>query len=133
DVPALVALLVGGEEVFAAILDPLDRSPEPAGAHRDGRIFRIDRALGAKPAAHIRRNNAHLVVRQVEQVEETALDAVRALAGYVHEIGIAGLVVAGDEPARFHGERPAAVKRDALAKNVGRARKRRVGLAMADR
>ena len=48
-VPELVALLVGAEEILAPVLDPFDRAAEHARRGGDARIFRIEAPLGPKP------------------------------------------------------------------------------------
>ena len=131
--PKLVALLVGAKKILAPVLDPFHRPSEHFCAGRDARIFRIDRALGAEAPAYIRRDHMHLVVVEVEHVEQPALDAMRPLRGNVDRVAVRDGVVARHQPAALHEERPAAVDRDALAHHMGGAGEGRVGIPDADR
>ena len=51
DAVDLVARVVGGDEVLAAVLDPLDRPAEPERAERREHILRVDLAADAEAAA----------------------------------------------------------------------------------
>ncbi len=124
---------MGAEKILAPILDPFHRTAEHFRACRNARIFRIDGALGAKTAAHIGRDDVHLVVVEVEHVQEPALDAMRALGGNVNRVGVRDSIVARHQPAAFHEKRPAAVNEQPLAHHMGSACECRVGVADRDR
>src|SRR5204863_1678651 len=51
----LVARLTGAQQMFTAVLDPLDWPSELARQKRDQQIFRIDMPLDAKAAADVKR------------------------------------------------------------------------------
>ena len=57
-VPELVALLSGGGEVLAAVLDPFDRSADDPGGERDDRLLGVEDEFGAEPATDIGRDHA---------------------------------------------------------------------------
>ena len=119
EVPELVALLLGRDEVFAAVLDPLHRLAEPHRARGDERVFRIERALGAEAAAHVRRDHADLVLGEIEHVHEDALDAMRRLRGDVERVAAGIEIGHRNAPARLHREAAAAVR---VERGLNRAR-----------
>ncbi len=90
---------MGNEEVLASILDPLDRAAEADGSGGDCRILAIERALGTKAAADLRRYHAHLMVAIIQHVHERALEAVRALAGNISR-QLAGDLIPTRRPGR---------------------------------
>jgi hypothetical protein len=63
----LAALMGGGEEVLAAVLDPFDRASERHRRPRQQHLLRIEQHdLGAEAAAHERRDHPHLAFAQAE-------------------------------------------------------------------
>jgi hypothetical protein len=79
DVPILVALLLGGEEILAPVLDPFDRAAQRHRGCGERAIFGIEAALRPEAAADVGRDDAQLVVGPVHQVEQHALVAMRPL------------------------------------------------------
>src|SRR3546814_2251856 len=68
--PILVALLMGGDEMLAPVLDPFDRAAE---RHRDRRnedVLGIGLHLRPEAAADVRSDDAHLVRRQLHHLGE---------------------------------------------------------------
>ena len=61
---------MGGDEILAPVLDPFHRPAKPLRRDRDAGIFRIERALGAEAAADIGRDDAKLIVVQIERIQE---------------------------------------------------------------
>jgi hypothetical protein len=69
EVPELVALLMRAEKILAAVLDPFHRTADEARACGNAGVFRIDRALRAEAAADVGRDDVHLVVVELEEIE----------------------------------------------------------------
>ena len=67
-------LVVGADEVLAAVLDPLDRAPQQAGGEGDQHLFGVDQEdLHAEAAAHVRRDHGDRGLRHAELVgDDTA-------------------------------------------------------------
>ena len=128
----LLALLGGGEEVLEAILDPLDRPAQAAGQPADERLLRIEARLGPEAAAHVRRrDHAHPVLGQVEQIGEHGADRVRRLGGVPDGEGVERLVVARDDAAALHRVAAAAHHPEGLAQRVVGGGEGALGLADA--
>ena len=79
DIPVLIALLMRGEKILAAVFNPLHRAAQQTRRHRDVDVLGVERALGPEAAADIRRDHAHLVIAQLEHVKHAALQPMRAL------------------------------------------------------
>ena len=108
------------------------RLEQPRG-HGDVHVLGIERALGAEAAAHVRRDDAHLVVAQVEHVEHAALHAGASPARRRRACSdCVARLVARNHAAALDEERAAAVLVDLLAKHVRRAGERAVGVADLD-
>ena len=115
----LFALLGGRDEVLAAVLDPLDRPAQMSRQPADERFFRIEAALGAEAAAHVRgRDHAHAVLGQVEQIGKHGADRVGRLGRVPHREGVERLVVARDDAAALHRVAAAAHHPEGLAQGV---------------
>ncbi len=54
DAVALLARVIGADEMLAPVLDPLDRPPEPHGGDAHQHILRIELAAHPEAAAHMR-------------------------------------------------------------------------------
>ncbi len=64
----LLPLLVGGHEVLAPVLDPLDRPAQPHRGQRHQDLLGVEHHdLGPKPAAYVRRDHPHVVLGEAEQ------------------------------------------------------------------
>ena len=72
-VPVLVALLLGGEEVLAPVLDPFDRPAQRQRRRGERAVFGIEAALRAEAAADVGRDDAQLVVAQSNMSSSTRL------------------------------------------------------------
>ena len=70
DVPLLIALLRGGEEMLAAVLDPLHRPLEPDGEHRHHRLLDVEHRFRAEASAHIGVDDAQAPGIPVEEVHK---------------------------------------------------------------
>ena len=133
DVPVLVALLLGGDEVLLAVLDPLERPAQQHGGGGERAVLGVEAALRPEAAADVGGDDAQLVVRPVEQVEQHALVAVRPLRRDVDGQRLGDRIGRRDHAAAFHEERPAAVLEDLFAKHMRGAGERRVDVADVER
>ena len=75
----LVAAVVGGQEVLAARLDPLDRPLQHERQRRGDEVLVIGAELAAEAAADFRRDGAHLVLTQTEGAGDLVAEPVRPL------------------------------------------------------
>ena len=75
DVPVLVALLMGGDEILAPVLDPFDRPAELEGGRRERAVFGIEGAFRTEATADIGRHDTDLMVAEIEQIEKHPLVA----------------------------------------------------------
>ena len=101
DIVNLRALLRRADEVLATVLDVFHRPVQPHGGHRDQELVRIEEQhLLAEAAAHVGRDDAHLVFVEVENRGEPAAHRDRRLGPVPYR------ELSGDRiPARRH--RPA--------------------------
>ena len=118
-VPVLVALLDRGEEVLAAILDPLDRLAEQAGGGDGRRLVGIEDILAAETAAHVRYDDAHPVLAGAQQLHELVADPMRRLGRDPHRHLVRPRFRARDEPSRLDGVRAPAVLLEREGEDVG--------------
>ena len=101
DVMLLLARMVGGDQMLAAILDPLDRPPhaQRRGAHQN--VLRIKLAANAETAADM----AFVEVNRRRGASKHAGNLVpvpmRHLGGAVKLEDVAGRIVSGDRAAGF--------------------------------
>ncbi len=79
DLVLLLALLGGGEHVFEAVLDPAHRAGQPARQEGDEHVLGIYDQLGPEAAAHVGRDHADVMGRQLQQVREELTNLVRDL------------------------------------------------------
>ena len=79
DVPELVALLRGRDEVLAAILDPFHRAAEQQRRERGDDLLLIEHEFRAEAAADVGRDHADLVLVAAEQIAEKAHRHMRRL------------------------------------------------------
>ena len=106
----LIARVVGGEQMLAAVLDPLDRPAQAARGEADQHVLGIQLAANAEPAADVPLEQLQRAGRQAEHRGDRIAVVVRHLGGAVHLQTIAAGVVASDRAARL--ERHAAVPAD---------------------
>ena len=110
DVPELVPLLGGAEEVLVTVLYPFHRSLQERRAQRDHHLFRVAHQLRPEPAADLGRYHAHGFIIAAEQVADYAFYPVRALRGGPQGESLRGEVTAGERAPAFHGVRAAPVQ-----------------------
>ena len=76
----MIAALVVRKESFRAVLLPLDRALQLAAGPDDERLFRVDEGLHAEPAADIGRDQAQVILRNLQHhFGERVADEVRTL------------------------------------------------------
>ena len=96
-------LVVGTDEVLAAVLDPLDRPAEQAGREGDEQLLGVDQEdLDAEATAHVRRDHGNRGLRHTQLVGDDAARADRRLGRVPDRELLEAGVVAGDDAARFH-------------------------------
>ncbi len=103
DLALRLARMRDGHEMLAAVLDPFDRTAEPARRERDQEVLRIEFAARAKSAADI-------VFDVIDAVSGSASMAARVRRLKNGSLAAPDMVSRcavpfGDEPARLHGER----------------------------
>ena len=115
----LAALLVGGHQVLAPVLRPLDRPAEAERRPRDEDLFGIEEHdLRPEAAAHVGRDHLHLELRQPEDPCEPVLDGQRRLRGGPHAEHAGPRVVLGRDPTPFDGAAAAPLDDEALVEDV---------------
>ena len=93
-----------GHEGFSAVRRPLDRQIHLGRRPGDGRLFDVMENLRAKAAAHIRRHNPQLALRNIQHKgAHQQPDHMRILAGGVERVLIGGGVIIANRRARLHG------------------------------
>jgi hypothetical protein len=119
-VPGLVALLRRRHEVLTPVFDPFHRPAQCDRRERDGNLFRIERAFRSKAAAHVRRDHAHAPLVAPEMLRNQTADQMRHLGRAPDRQGIRKRLDSGDDAAAFHRMAAAAMRLEALAKDVSR-------------
>ena len=104
---ALLARMIGGDQVFTTIFDPFDRLTEFQCGGADQHIFRIQLAADAEAAADMALVEMDGFSFAAKHLRERIAIPMRHLGGAVHFQHVLGLVVARDGAARF--QRHAAV------------------------
>ena len=127
----LIARVVGGEQMLAAVLDPLDRPAQAARGEADENVLGIQLAPNAEPAADVPLEQLQRAGRQPEHRGDRIAVVVRHLGGAVQLQTITAGVVASDRAARL--ERHAGVPADRELELDHRVRlaKRLVQIAVA--
>ena len=99
----IVAALGIAHEMLGAIGGPADRLLQLARDNRQQRIFAIGKQLGAKAAAHVRADHAHVLDRNLQDVlAQDIAQAVAALAARRQRQMIALGVIFADRRAGLH-------------------------------
>ena len=129
-IPVLVALLGGGDEMLAPILDPLHRLAAQAGGERHADLFGVGDQLGAEAAADIRRRHADLVLVQPEDLADHPHRRMRHLGGCPQRRTVFQRVVARDAAATLDRMAAAAVLPERLAEHMLRLGEHALGLAV---
>ena len=101
DVPNLIALKHGSQEVLEPILDPLERRPKQESGRGNGELFRMENSFGTESATNIRSDVADLVFRQCQHIHQHCFAAVWHLRAAPDREQIGGLIEAGDHAAPF--------------------------------
>lgn len=124
----VVAAMRIGQEGFGALGRPLDRSADLFRCPRERHVFRVQEDLRAEPAAHIRRNHAHLGFGQAQHEcrHQQAFD-VRVLVGDVERVAVVLARIAGVDGARLDRIRDQPVIDDVELRHVRGFGKCRVG------
>ena len=129
-VPVLVTFLDRGEEMLAAVLDPLDRLSEQEGGGDGRRLVGVEDVLAAEPAAHVRDDDAHPVLVGAEQLHELVADAVRRLGRDPHRHVVRLCLGPRDDPPGLDGVRAPAVLLERDGEDVGRGGERGAAVAV---
>ena len=99
----VIAALVVGDEALGAVLLPLHRPFQLAAGPDHQRLLGIDEGLHAEPAADVGRDQAELVLRNLENdFGERVADEMRTLRRGVKSRAAAGRIVIADGVARLH-------------------------------
>src|SRR5262249_10322091 len=93
---ALLAGMVGGDQVLAPGLDPFPRRAEPQRREADQHVLGIELAADAEAAADMALEQMHARRRAAEHAGDAVAVPVRHLGGTVELEEIAGGVVARD-------------------------------------
>jgi hypothetical protein len=133
EVPILLALVVGGGEALAAVLDPFDRRAEEIGRRRHHQLLRIKRVLRPETAADMRRDHAHLAFREAKRVDDDALGLVRHLRAVPDREQVLDVVVARKHGAGLDRMAAALVDAEALRDAVRGVREGTLGVAILER
>ena len=101
----MIAAMGIGEEAFAALGGPLDRTAANALRGPDANNFlRINRDLRAEAAAHVGRDDAQLVLGcQAVEGRDHQPGHMRVLAGGIERVGFRAGVIGTDRGAGLHG------------------------------
>ena len=127
----LVARVVGGDQVLAAILDPFHRTVEPHRGDADQHVLGIKLAANAKAAADMRLVALHRRRRPAEHARDQFLVPVRHLGGAVQLQHVARSVVAAERAARLQRHAGMAARGQVQLDDGMRGRKHRVDVAVA--
>ena len=127
----VVAAMGVGQKGLGALAGPFDAAVDLLGRPGQRHVFGIQVNFGAKTAAHIGGDHAHLVLGQAQHKgrHQQALD-VRVLVGHVEHVLFSGPAVAANGGARLHGVGHQAVVDEVELGDVGRIGKRSVHLAL---
>ena len=118
--PQLVALLGGGHEMLAAILDPFQRTAQMARRQRDRIIFGIDHRFGPEPAADIGGCHPHRGLVHAKAQSQRAPHHVRRLGRTPDIDPVARRIGPRHDTATFHRMTAAAMQRQAFLEHMRR-------------
>ena len=133
EVPILLALVVGGGEALAAILDPLHRRAEQVGCRRHHQLLRVERVLRPEAAADMRRDHPHLALGKAERVDDDALGLVRHLGAIPDREQLFGGVEAREHGTGLDRMAAALVDAETLCDPMRGFRERTLGVAVFQR
>ncbi len=116
----LLARMIGGDQMFAPVLDPFDRSAEFQRGGADQNVFRINFAADAEAAADMTLEKLDGVAFPSKHLRQCVAIPVRHFGGAMHFQYVVGFVVSRDGAARFH--RHAGMAADGKLKRNNRMR-----------
>ena len=120
---ALLARMIGGDEMLVAVLDPFDRPREPQRREADQHVFRIELAAHAEAAADMAFEQMDGGERPAENLGKLLAIAVRDFRRAMQFEQVAGRVVARNRAAGFQGHCRVPADRDVgLDNGVGTAK-----------
>ena len=132
DVVALAAFLVGGHQVLAPVLRPLDRPAEADRRVRHQDLLRVEEHdLGAEASAHVGRDHLHVELRQAEDPGQPILDGQRRLGRVPDTEPPGAAVVVGDHAPALERAAAAPLDPELLAQHAGGPGEGGVGVARA--
>ena len=102
DIVPLVARMRRAHQMLATVLDPAHRAAEAVREEGDQEVFGVDMALAAKAAADVKRDAAHLCLRQAEQRGCLAPHPMHNLGRGPDRRRVGARVVSADDAAAFH-------------------------------
>ncbi len=105
--------LVAGREVLQAVAGPFDRAPQLPRRGASENFFRIERALAAEAAPHIRRDHADPMARNIERRRQRVAHDARHLGGRMKRQRLAARFIFGKTGARLDREHGLAVHAEA--------------------
>jgi hypothetical protein len=115
DVVILLARVVGGHQVLAAVLDPLDGTVQAHGRPRHDQVLRVELAAHAEAAADLQLHELDQVLGMSEQIGQHAPVEVRDLGHAPQAEHPAPRVVRRGQAPGLHGYAGVALDREALA------------------
>ena len=126
----LTALLVGGQEVLVAVLDPLHGPAQVEGGERDQDFLRVEQHdLRAEAAAGVGRDHLHAKLGKAEHARQPILDGEGRLGGVPDAQEARARLVLRRHPAALDGASAAPLDDEAFAQDVRRAAEGAVGIA----
>ncbi len=130
EVPILVALLHCRQEMLAAVLDPFDRTAQPQTGGRERDFLRIHDELCTEAAADVGRDDAKLVLVELEQPHQKGPHLVRELRRRPQRQPVLVDVIDGNGAAAFDRVRTAAVLLETDPRPMRRPSERRGDVAV---
>ena len=125
----MAAAVVVGHEALGALVGPPHRPAERLRGMEERDIFGIDRRLHAERAADVRRQDAHLLLGDADDVRgDRAAHPEGALRADMDGVPVVCGIVFGDRGARLQGAHDEAVVRELEPRHVGRRREGGVDL-----
>ncbi len=100
-VVALLARVIGSHQMLVSVLDPFDRPPQSHCGDADEKIFGVELAAHAKPAAGVAFLQHHGCCAAAKHARQRVAVAVRYLGRAVQFQHVVGGVEAGERAARL--------------------------------
>ena len=124
-----VETLAAGGEVFQAVAGPFDRALQLPRRGANENFLRIERALAAKTAADVGRDDANAMARNIERRRQRIADDAGHLRCRMQRQRVAARFVFGEIGARLDRDRALAVHAEAAFDADRRRRKCGLGIA----